>query len=162
MAGNKTDPGLLLSWIISAYRSTAFVMGAKQLKMFVKGMGEVFIDDLAERLGVQRNAESDPIANVSAFAKLEDQTGAYDKDHVKIEKSDSGFKVTFSSCPYSAPCGEVLSELIESGQFTKRNLPCMRADIVSALVAESTGKKTRYDLEQFAPGVKCVSQLELL
>jgi hypothetical protein len=162
MANSKTDPRLLLSWIISAYRSTAFVMGAKQLKMFVKGMGEVFIDDLPDRLETTRSTESDPIANVFAFAKLEEQTGAYDKDHVKIESADGGFKVTFPSCPYSAPCGEVLSELIESGQFTKRNLPCMRSDIVSALVSESTGKKIRYELEQFAPGVKCVSLLELI
>jgi len=162
MADKKATVALFQSWIMSAYRSTAYVMGARQLKMFVKGMGEVFIDDLVDRLGAEREQESDPEANVLVFAKIESATGAYEKDHVEIEKSDGGFTVTFPSCPYAAPCGEVLSELIESGQFTKRNLPCIRSDIACALISESTGQKTRYELDQFAPGFKCVSKVELI
>ncbi len=162
MGDNTTSASMFQSWIISAYRATAFVMGARQLKMFVKGMGEVFIDDLPERIGVARPQESDPAANILAFAKIEDQTGAYDKDHVNVEAAGDGFQVTFTSCPYAGPCGEVLAELIESGQFTKKNLPCIRSDISGALIAESAGKKTRYELSQFAPGFKCVSKIEII
>jgi hypothetical protein len=111
---------------------------------------------------MERPEESDAAANVATFARIEGATGTYGEDHVAVEESDGGYKVTFKSCPYAGPCGEVLSELIEAGQFTKKNLPCMRADITSALVAESTSKKTRYELEQFAPGFKCVCQIELI
>ena len=162
MGDKTTSASMFQSWIISAYRATAFVMGARQLKMFVKGMGEVFIDDLPERIGVTRDQETDPAANILAFAKVEDQTGAYDKDHVNVEIEGNNFRITFPSCPYAGPCGEVLAELIESGQFTKKNLPCIRSDISSALISESTGNKTRYELTQFAPGFKCVSNVELV
>jgi hypothetical protein len=162
MAKDATSPALYESLLMAGFRATAFVLGARQLKMYVKSLGEVFVNDLPERLGVARTEESDPAANVAAFAKVEDATGAYEADHVAVESADGGFKVTFNSCPYAGPCGEVLSELIESGQFTKKNLPCFRSDIAAALITESSGQKTRYELEQFAPGFKCVSHIELV
>lgn len=162
MADPNNSSALTESLLMAGLRATGFVLGARQLKMYVKSMGEVFINDLPERLGMERPEENDAAANVATFARIEGATGAYGEDHVAMEESDRGYKATFKSCPYAGPCGEVLSELIEAGQFTKKNLPCMRADITSALIAESTGKKTRYELEQFAPGFKCVCQIELI
>jgi hypothetical protein len=162
MTDQKVNSSITESLLMAGLRATGFVLGARQLKMYVKSMGEVFINDLPERLGMERPEENDPMANVATFAKIEEASGAYGADHVAVAESDGGYKATFNSCPYAGPCGEVLSELIEAGQFTKKNLPCLRADITSALIAESTGKKTRYELEQFAPGFKCVSQIELI
>lgn len=156
------NPGLLLSWLTAGLRATAYVLGPGQLKMYVKSMGEVLIDDLPERVGTPRKVENDAVANIQAFAKVEDASGAYDPGHVAAEKNGEGYTVTFASCPYAAPCGEILGELIESGKFTNKNLPCLRSDVAAALITESTGRKCRYELSQFAPGFKCVSQVELL
>jgi len=162
MGKDATSAALYESLLMAGLRATAFVLGARQLKMYVKSLGEVFVSDLPERLGVDRPQESDAAANVAAFAQVEDATGAYATDHVTTASADGGFTVTFNSCPYAGPCGEVLSELIESGQFTKKNLPCFRSDVAAALITESSGRKTRYELEQFAPGFKCVSHIELI
>ncbi|MGD8717863.1 MAG: hypothetical protein PVH29_03475 [Candidatus Zixiibacteriota bacterium] len=162
MADKNTSPAMFESLFMAGLRATGFVLGARQLKMYVKSLGEVFINDLPERLGTERSAESDAKANVEAFAKIEEKTDAYEAGHVSIEDADGGFRATFSSCPYAGPCSEILGELIKSGQFTKKNLPCLRADITSALISESTGQKTKYELTQFAPGFKCVGEIELL
>jgi hypothetical protein len=162
MGGNNDPEVLFDSLFIGSYRSTANFMGAWQLKIFTRVMGEILVDDLPERVGIARESSTDPIENINRFAEVENQTGKYEGDHVTIEKSDKGYTVTFPKCPYAAPCGEVLAELTESGKFGKNQLPCIRTDIACALISESTGQKTRYVLEQFAPGFKCVSDIELI
>lgn len=160
--GSTTDPAVFQTLLAAAYRAHAYIMGAKQLKMFVKSLGEVFISLLPEHMGAERAAVKDPIANVEGFAKLEEATHAYEPGHVTLVAEGDGLTATFPSCPYAGPCGEILSELIEAGTFTKRDLPCFRSDITAALVTESTGKKVRYELSQYAPGFKCVSKLEVI
>jgi hypothetical protein len=158
--GSTADPAVFQTLLAAAYRAHAYIMGAKQLKMFVKSLGEVFVAGLPEFMGAERTAAKDPVANVDGFAKLEEATRAYEPGHVKLVADGDKLAATFASCPYAGPCGEILTELIEAGTFTKRDLPCFRSDITAALINESTGRKVRYELSQYAPGFKCVSNFE--
>ena len=75
MGDNNTSSALFESWFISAYRSTANFMGAWQLKIFTRVMGEVLVDDLKERLGKDTGQTNDPIENIDPnilFFKIAD------------------------------------------------------------------------------------------
>jgi len=162
MTERLTNPALYESIFIGALRSTAFVLGPRQLKMFTKTLGEAVYQDLPERMGGSWAGGKDVVANVKAFAAVEEKTGAYGTDHVEIAEVDGGYDVTFRSCPYAVPCGELINELVASGKFEKKDIPCFRADVVTAIVADTTGRKARYDVTECTAGIKCRSYIELL
>lgn len=162
MTERLTNPALYESLFIGALRSTAFVLGPRQLKMFTKTMGEVIYQDLPERIGVSWAGGNDVVGNVKAFAAVEEKTGAYGADAVEVAEAEGGYDVTFRSCPYAVPCGELINELVASGKFEKKDVPCFRADVVTAVVADAAGRKARYEVKECTAGLKCSSHIELL
>ena len=154
------------AWMNGALRGTAYTMGARYLKAFIKNMAEVFTDSFAEKmaeLGSPLMEASDPVEAVIEFGRLENDIGGMAEGHLRVEKVDENhIKVTFNDCYHSEVCSAVLGEMVESGKFDTNALPCIRADVCLSVAVRHCPRKGRYILNQFAPGFKCVSTIEFL
>jgi hypothetical protein len=154
------------AWMNGALRGTAYTMGARYLKAFIKNMAEVFTESFAEKmseLGSPLAEAGDPVEAVKDFGRLENDIGGMAEGHLEVEKVDEDhIKVTFNDCYHSEVCSAVLGEMVESGKFDKNALPCIRADVCLSAAVRTSSRKGRYMLNQFAPGFKCVSTIEFL
>jgi hypothetical protein len=163
--GEQMEKGyhhLLNSWVNGAMRSHAYIMGAKQIKPFVKGVSEVIAETFSEQAngGIDkiRGAKDIPAA-ITAYADLETESGILSKGHTAIEVKGDEIMITFSDCPYAAPCSEILGELISGGQLDKERFPCIRADVSLAAAKINSGRKGSYELIQYSTGEKCKIKL---
>ena len=154
------------AWVNGALRGTAYTMGARYLKAFIKNMAEVFVHSYADKmaeLGTSLIDTGDPVEAVIGFGRLENDIGGMSEGHLEVEKSDeTHLKVTFNDCYHSEICSAVLGEMVKTGKFDKSAMPCIRADVCLAAACMNSSLKGRYTLKQFAPGFKCVSMIEFL
>lgn len=154
---------LLDAWLDGTLRSYAYIVGAKGLKNFTKGAGEVFLASLenkAEAVGKRLDVSGGPTKAMEALAKLEMDMGIYKEGHMSITGSAESCEVDFKGCPYATVCSGILGELVEAA-LPANALPCLRADICSAAVTKA-GKKAQYILKKFAPGDHCIVTMDIL
>lgn len=163
--GEQIEKGyhqLLNSWVNGAMRSHAYIMGAKQIKPFVKGVSEVIAESFSEQVngGIDkiRGAKDIPAA-ITAYADLETASGILSQGHTSLDAKGDEITVTYSDCPYATPCSEILGELISGGQLDKERFPCIRADVSLAAVKINSGRKGTYELIQYSTGEKCKIKL---
>ncbi len=167
MNGVKEDglTFLLNCWVNGAIRSHAYIMGAKHIKPFIKGVSEVVMETFLEVTNGKNDVikdANDPISAIKAYADLETSSGILSEGHTSIEGESDEIYVTFTDCPYAKPCSEILGELITGGQLDKARFPCIRADVSLAAAKHNSEKNGTYSLIQYAPGEKCKASLKLL
>lgn len=152
---------LIPTWIDSCIRSFAYIIGAGQIKTFLRGATESYMGNFMEYMksqGIEVGKPSSVEDGVKVVESTLNECGLYDGDEIGYDRD----KLKFKECIYADMCGEILYELMSSGKFTKKQLPCIRSDEVIAYLTMSLDVKARYDMESFQPGTKCVSKLDII
>jgi hypothetical protein len=157
---------LMNIWLEGALHASTFIL-ATQVKLFTRAMANVVTDLFMQKFKEQHGVEvgeADTMAQaVEKCMAAETQVGiAADGDLSVREKDARTVEITVAECPYGMACGSFISALQETGEFSKDDIPCLRANCYGVAVARMTGDECSYRLLQFAPGIRCRARLELV
>ena len=155
---------LMNIWLEGALHASTFVL-ATQVKLFTRAMSNVFTDLFMQNLETQHGlkvARAETLAQaVENYMHAETQAGlAADGDLSLTERDAYTVEVTLAACPYGTACGNFVSALQGTGEFSKDDIPCLRANCYGVAVARMIGNECSYRLVQFAPGIRCRARLE--
>jgi hypothetical protein len=157
---------LMNIWLEGALHASTFIL-ATQVKLFTRAMSNVvtdlFMQKFKEQHGVEVGEAETMAQAVEKCMAAETQVGiAADGDLSIKEKDAQTVEITVAECPYGMACGNFISALQETGEFSKDDIPCLRANCYGVAVARMTGDECSYRLLQFAPGIRCRARLELV
>jgi len=154
---------LLDGWLDGALRSYGYMAGVETLKNFLRGAAEValsHVQEAAQAKGVSITGQ-DLATVLQSLGQAETALDIMSEGHIELSNEDGQTNVTFIGCPYATVCAGVLSDLI-GANLPRSVLPCFRAEMCGAALATVAGVKSRYKLDQFAPGDRCRTIIELV
>ena len=144
-------------WIESLLRAFSYVVGVEQLKLFASKSAEAMMILIEERNCVPTTQGSN-IPQVVSSAEQTIKAMQPGKLDWTVETQGDITQLSIGSCPFDQLCSSMISEIISSGRVDKTKLPCLMSELaVGACRAKNI--KSRSVMIQFAPGMKCVSQI---
>ncbi len=151
----------LNDWLQGIILASAKMTGARQVKTIVRGMSMVFVDSLSSRIEEETNEKiMSPSANtIEAFEKynqVEIKANLCKKNEVILQElDDEKVEITFHNCIYGDFCNKALSQLLSTGDFSEKTIPCLRLSNMGAAATYLAKVRSPYYLVQFAPGAVC-------
>ena len=155
---------LMNIWLEGALHASTFIL-ATQVKLFTRAMSNVFTDlfmkTAREQYGTEMATAETMAQAVEKYMAAEVQAGMAADGGLSVTAKDAHIvEVTVADCPYGLACGNFISALQGTGEFSKDDIPCLRANCYGVAVARMTGDECSYRLLQFAPGIRCRARLE--
>jgi hypothetical protein len=157
---------LMNVWLEGALNASTFIL-ATQVKFFTHMMSNVATDLFMQASKEEYGSEiagTETIAQaMENYMMVEVQMGIAANGDLSFQQKDAHtVDITVKDCPYGVACGHFISALQETGDFSKDDIPCLRANCYEVAVARMTGAECYYRLLQFAPGIRCRARLEVV
>jgi hypothetical protein len=155
---------LLDGWLDGAVRSYAYIMGSEGIKNFLKSAAEVaytHLHDAATNEGLPPVRGATPEEVMRNVSKMEAAMGVMQENNLEVTTTPDGLTLTHLGCPYASVCSDILSDLVDSAK-SQTVYPCFRTETYMAAAAMETGCKGKYLLKQYAPGERCIAQVEFI
>lgn len=162
---NNRCERLMNIWLEGALRASTSILATKA-RLFTCAMSnvaaDIFIQTAKEQYGLEMEEAHTMAQAVENYMVAEVQNGlATDVSLFIKEKDARTLEVTVTDCPYGLACGNFVKALQGTGELSKDDIPCLRADCYGVAVTRMTGGECSYRLLQFSPGIRCQARLEV-
>jgi len=144
-------------WTESLLRAFAYVVGVEQLKLFTSKSAEAMMM-LIEEKNVAPTAQGSNIPQIVSSTEQTIRALQPGKLDWIVETQGDTVKLSIGSCPFAQLCSSMISEIITSGRVDKAKLPCLMSELAVG-ACRTKNIKSRSVMIQFAPGMKCVTQI---
>lgn len=152
---------VVTDWLKGVTQASIRMIGAKQVKTMIRGMSLVFVNSMSKRVeeetGQKIMTESSTLKESVEKLKQTEVAGDFcAENEVEInEKTEDKVEVTVHNCMYGDFCNEAFAQLLSSGEFNEKSIPCLRLSNYSAAATHLAKIRSPYYLIQFAPGAVC-------
>ena len=153
-------------WLEGALFASKFTP-ATRAKPFAHAMSDVaadiFIQIAREQYVFELDEADTMVQAIENYMVAEVYSGlATDQDLFIRENDAHSLEITVVGCPYGAACAHFISALQDTEGFSKKDIPCLRANCYGVAVTRLTGAECCYKLLQVAPGTRCQVRLEVV
>ena len=158
---------LFSDWLQGVMRASIRMIGNRQVKTMFRGMSLVYVNILTRRL--EEETGEDLMLSCSSLKEaaekinqLEIKADLADSDNVKItEVNHDDIEIVYHNCIYGDFCNEALGQLLSTGEFNEKTIPCLRLSNYSAAATQFANIRAPYHLVQFAPGAVCKGVIQI-
>lgn len=157
---------IFMEWMQGVVKAATRMIGSRQVKTLIRGMSLVFVNSMIKRIAEETNTSviiqtSSLKEALEKYQQLEATTDLSSANKVQIKGiNDDEVEVTIQECIYGDFCNEALAQLISTGEFNEKSLPCLRLSNYSAAAAQLAQIKAPYFFVQFAPGAICKGHIK--
>jgi hypothetical protein len=158
---------LFIDWLQGVMKASTRMIGNRQVKTMFRGMSLVYVNILTRR--IEEETGEDLMLSCSSLKEaaekikqLELKADLASHDDVKVNKVNSdGIEVIYHNCIYGDFCNEALGQLLSTGEFNEKSIPCLRLSNYCAAATQFANIRVPYHLIQFAPGAICKGLIQI-